>query len=136
MAPMCLVSHAWHDTAWLQHRLSPRQQGAMHRHSYQDQPQYPPVTPVSHRLHVLPQPHKPSAWAHIVERLQAMEAMVKKRKQAVLAQRKVEQGTDAGTKQPRSLTRLWSYVAGGSAEGPQQALASIELEVRGWPRHC
>lgn len=54
---------------------------------------------------------------------------MRKRKQAVLTQRQLESSHKASGKQPAGLSRLWSFVAGGPANAPEQSLASIELEV-------
>ena len=60
---------------------------------------------------------------------QALEAMARKRKQAVLTQRRLDATHEGAGKQPGGLNRLWSFVAGAAADAPEQSLATIELEV-------
>ena len=55
--------------------------------------------------------------------------MARKRKQAALTQRRLYATHKGAAKQPGGLTRLWSFVAEAAADGPEQSLATIELEV-------
>lgn len=57
-----------------------------------------------------------------------MEAMLRKRKQALLTQRDLDANAKPA-KQPGGLTKLWSFVSGASSEASQQSLALVELEV-------
>ena len=61
--------------------------------------------------------------------MQAMEAMLRKRKQALLTQRQLD-ANNKPSKQPGGLAKLWGFVSGAASDSPEQSLALIELEVR------
>ena len=61
--------------------------------------------------------------------VQAMEAMLRKRKQALLTQRDLDASQQPAAR-PGGLARLWGFVSGSQAGGPEHSLGLAELEAR------